>query len=312
MTKQSVQPTVLIFAGQGNPVVGMGADLWDLNTTTREIWDCASDVTGLDLRRLCQKGPMNRLVKTTTQQAAVTAINVTLYSLYAEQFSDANVIGSCGHSVGEYSALYAAGALTLENVFKLILARSTIMDDLSNIHKGAMLAVRGADFQMVSQLINDSGSQVVVSCDNSPYQQVVGGTLPDLSEFTGRLMGAGLEAIKLGVSGPWHTPLMSEGVQPMRDALKTVEILRPNHPVMMNVTGREENNPEKIKENLSLHLTHRVQWTASMSAFLQHIPSARFVEISNKAYLGQLLNDFDGFSAEYYRHCRKLLVAPRG
>ena len=167
----------------------------------REIWDCASDVTGLDLRRLCQKGPMNRLVKTTTQQAAVTAINVTLYSLYAEQFSDANVIGSCGHSVGEYSALYAAGALTLENVFKLILARSTIMDDLSNIHKGAMLAVRGADFQMVSQLINDSGSQVVVSCDNSPYQQVVGGTLPDLSEFTGRLMGLA-EAIKLGVSGP--------------------------------------------------------------------------------------------------------------
>lgn len=312
MTKQSVQPAVLIFAGQGNPVVGMGADLWDLNTTTREIWDCASDVTGLDLRRLCQKGPMNRLVKTTTQQAAVTAINVTLYSLYAEQFADANVIGSCGHSVGEYSALYAAGALTLENVFKLILARSTIMDDLSNIHKGAMLAVRGADFQMVSQLINDSGSQVVVSCDNSPYQQVVGGTLPDLSEFTGRLMGAGLEAIKLGVSGAWHTPLMSEGVQLMRDALKTVEILRPNHPVLMNVTGCEEYNPEKIKENLSLHLTHRVQWAASMSAFLQHTPSARFVEISNKAYLGQLLNDFDGFSAEYYRHCRKLLVAPRG
>ena len=128
---------------------------------------------------------MNRLVKTTTQQAAVTAINVTLYSLYVEQFSDANVIGSCGHSVGEYSALYAAGALTLENVFKLILVRSTIMDDLSNIHKGAMLAVRGADFQMIRQLINDSGSQVVVSCDNSPYQQVVGGTLPDLVNSPG-------------------------------------------------------------------------------------------------------------------------------
>ena len=110
MIKLSDQPTVLIFAGQGNPAVGMGADLWDLNTTTRQIWDCASDVTGLDLRRLCQKGPMNRLVKTTTQQSAVTAINITLYSLYAERFADANVVGSCGHSVGEYSALYAAGA----------------------------------------------------------------------------------------------------------------------------------------------------------------------------------------------------------
>ncbi|EMN8581571.1 ACP S-malonyltransferase [Klebsiella aerogenes] len=309
MIKLSDQATVLIFAGQGNPAVGMGADLWDLNTTTRKIWDCASDVTGLDLRRLCQKGPMNRLVKTTTQQSAVTAINITLYSLYAERFADANVVGSCGHSVGEYSALYAAGALTLENVFKLILARSTIMGDLSNIHKGAMLAVRGADFQTVSQLIIDSGSPVVVSCDNSPSQQVIGGTLPDLSEFSGVLMGAGLDAVKLGVSGAWHTPLMSEGIQPMRDVLKTVEIVRPNYPVLMNVTGREEYNPEKIKENLSLHLTHRVRWSASMAAFLQHIPSVRFVEISNKAYLGHLLNDFDGFSVEYLTHCRKMLAA---
>ncbi|HGY1464605.1 ACP S-malonyltransferase [Klebsiella aerogenes] len=309
MTTLSEQPTVLLFAGQGNPTVGMGADLWDLNATTRRIWDCASDVTGLDLRRLCQKGPMNRLVKTTTQQAAVTAINVTLYSLYAEQFSDANIIGSCGHSVGEYSALYAAGALTLENVFKLILARSTIMDNLSKIRKGTMLAVRGADFKTVSQLINDSGSPVVVSCDNSLYQQVVGGTLPDLSEFTGVLMGAGLETVKLSVSGAWHTPLMAEGVQPMREALKMVEIVRPNYPVLMNVTGREESNPQQIRENLSLHLTHRVQWTASMTAFLQHIPLVRFVEISNKAYLGQLLNDFDDFSAENYIHCRKMLLA---
>ncbi len=75
------------------------------------------------------------------------------------------------------------------------------MGDLSNIHKGAMLAVRGADFQTVSQLIIDSGSPVVVSCDNSPSQQVIGGTLPDLSEFSGVLMGAGLDAVKLGVSG---------------------------------------------------------------------------------------------------------------
>ncbi|MGG7754434.1 hypothetical protein PGN99_11285 [Klebsiella aerogenes] len=138
---------------------------------------------------------------------------------------------------------------------------------------------------------------------------MIGGTLPDLSEFSGVLMGAGLDAVKLGVSGAWHTPLMSEGIQPMRDVLKTVEIVRPNYPVLMNVTGREEYNPERIKENLSLHLTHRVRWSASMAAFLQHIPSVRFVEISNKAYLGHLLNDFDGFSVEYFTHCRKMLAA---
>lgn len=309
MATLSKQPTVLIFAGQGNPTVGMGMDLWDVNATTRQIWDCASDVTSLDLRRLCQKGPMNRLVQTTTQQSAVTAINVTLYRLYVEKFIDTNVVGSCGHSVGEYSALYAAGALSLESLFRLILARSNIMNELSKVRKGAMLAVRGADFHKISQLITDSGSQVVVSCDNSRYQQVVGGSLPDLSEFSGVLMGAGLDAVKLGVSGAWHTPLMAEGVQLMRDALQAVEIIRPNYPVLMNVTGQEEFNPEIIKENLSLHLTHTVRWSASMTAFLQQIPPVKFVEFSNKAYLGQLLNDFTGFSAENLVHCRNTLSA---
>lgn len=80
------QPVVLLFSGQGNPVIGMGSDLWDLNATTKQIWDCASDVSGLDLRRLCLKGPMNRLIQTTVQQLAVTAINVSLYSLCRERF----------------------------------------------------------------------------------------------------------------------------------------------------------------------------------------------------------------------------------
>ncbi len=88
------QPVVLLFSGQGNPVIGMGSDLWDLNATTKQIWDCASDVSGLDLRRLCLKGPMNRLIQTTVQQLAVTAINVSLYSLCRERFPALRVVGA--------------------------------------------------------------------------------------------------------------------------------------------------------------------------------------------------------------------------
>lgn len=87
------QPTVLLFAGQGNPVIGMGSDLWDLNASTKHIWDCASDISGLNLRRLCQKGPMNRLIQTTVQQLAVTAINVTLYTLCRERLENLTVVG---------------------------------------------------------------------------------------------------------------------------------------------------------------------------------------------------------------------------
>ncbi|MNC19337.1 Polyketide biosynthesis malonyl CoA-acyl carrier protein transacylase PksC [compost metagenome] len=301
---QSVQPLVLLFAGQGNPVIGMGSDLWDRNTTTKRIWDCASDITGKDIRRLCQKGPMNRLIQTTVQQVAVTAINVTLYHLWAEHRDPEHIAGSCGHSVGEYSALYAAGAIALEALFDMIHVRANIMHEISQRHKGAMLAVKGADYPTIQSLILSSGMAVDISCDNSQRQQVIGGTAAELSPFSHILMDSGLEVVKLAVSGAWHTRLMGEGVQRMRDALESIDISPPVHDVMMNVTGQAEYNPEQIKENLCLHLTHTVQWTRSMEALLQRSPPVVFVEMSHKAYLGQILADFDGFAPEALIHCR--------
>lgn len=307
VTNQLAHPLVLLFAGQGNPVIGMGSDLWDLNLATKQIWDCASDISGMDVRRLCHKGPMNRLIQTTVQQIAVTAINVTLYSLCAEKMQGANIVGSCGHSVGEYSALYAAGAITLETLFEMIHARATIMDDISKKHKGAMLAVKGADFQTIRNLIAQSGLPLDISCDNSHRQQVVGGVASDLSDFSRLLIESGFDAVKLGVSGAWHTHLMTQGVQRMRDFLSGIEITSPEYPVLMNVTGQAEFSPERIKENLALHLTHTVKWTNSMTSFLQHSPAVVFIEISNKAYLGQLLNDFVPSMGDTNIHCRKLI-----
>ncbi|WP_285111480.1 ACP S-malonyltransferase [Leclercia adecarboxylata] len=307
VTNQLTQPLVLLFAGQGNPVIGMGADLWDLNKTTKHIWDCASDISGMDIRRLCQKGPMNRLIQTTVQQVAVTAINATLYSLCAEKMRDTNIVGSCGHSVGEYSALYAAGALTLETLFKLIHVRANIMNDISKEHKGAMLAVKGADFQTLSNLISHSGLPLDISCDNSQRQQVIGGVASDLSDFSRVLIESGYEAIKLGVSGAWHTHLMANGVQQMRDFLTGIDIMPPAYPVLMNVTGQAEFDPALIKENLALHLTHTVKWTSSMASFLQRSPSVAFIEISNKAYLGHLLDECGPSATDANVHCRKLI-----
>lgn len=302
MTNQSL---VLLFAGQGNPVIGMGADLWDLNVKTKYIWDCASDISGMDIRRLCKKGPMNRLLQTTVQQVAVTAINVTLYTLCADRFEGARIVGSCGHSVGEYSALFAAGAITLEDLFRIIYARSTIMNNLSQMRKGAMLAVKGVDHQKILSLISESGLAIDICCDNSRFQQVVGGELSELSEFSRVLSRYGCEVVKLGVSGAWHTHLMVNGVKLMQDSLRHIDIMQPRYPVLMNVTGRAEFDPHLIKENLSLHLTHTVQWTASMLSFLQQPTPVIFCELSNKAYLQNLLNDFSEFRTGSILHCRK-------
>ncbi|MGR4048780.1 ACP S-malonyltransferase [Kosakonia cowanii] len=307
--KNTEKPLVLLFAGQGNPAIGMGADLWDLTGETKHIWDCASDVSGMDLRRLCLKGPMNRLIQTTVQQLAVTAINVTLYTLCQQKFDPCVIAGSCGHSVGEYSALYAAGALSLETLFEVIHFRAKVMHDISRLYKGEMAAVKGIDVQRLRELIDNSGLLVDISCDNSPRQQVIGGAIAPLRDFSRLLLEKGCEPVKLGVSGAWHTRLMTEGVALMRDYLAGVEATPPRHAVVMNVSGKAEHHPEQIKENLARHLTHTVKWRESIDGWLTHKPDVQFVEFSNKAYLAQMLTDFIGFTPEMSRHCKTLLSA---
>jgi len=302
------QPVVVIFSGQGNPVIGMGSDLWDKNAATKQIWDCASDISGMDLRRLCQKGPMNRLIQTTVQQLAVTAINVTLYTLCRERYENMHIVGSCGHSVGEYSALYAAGAMSLETLFRTIQFRANTMHEESKKHKGSMLALKGVNYSTLSEMIACSGIELDISCDNTPNQQVIGGAPSALSEFAKVLAEKGFEPVKLGVSGAWHTRLMSEGVQLMHDFLATQEFHPAQHEVLMNVTAQAASDPTQMRENLSLHLTHRVKWTDSMTHFLGGPAETLFLEISNKAYLGQMLNDFAGFDPERVLHCRKALA----
>ena len=302
------QPVVALFSGQGNPVIGMGSDVWDKSVATKNIWDCASDISGMDLRRLCQKGPMNRLVQTTVQQLAVTAINVTLYTLCRERYENMHIVGSCGHSVGEYSALYAAGAISLETLFRTIHFRASTMHEVSTKQKGSMLALKGVNYATLSEMIASSGIELDISCDNTPNQQVIGGAPSALSEFARTLADNGLDPVKLGVSGAWHTRLMADGVQLMRDFLATQEFHPAQHDVLMNVTAQATSDPAQMKENLSLHLTHSVKWTDSMKHFLSGPVETVFLEISNKAYLGQMLNDFAGFDPERVLNCRKVLA----
>ncbi|CAM3928892.1 ACP S-malonyltransferase [Rahnella bruchi] len=301
------KPVVLLFAGQGTSTVGMGADLWDINHTTRSIWDCASDITGKDLRRLCLKGPMNRLVQTSVQQIAVSVINTTLYTLWCEAATGVDIVGSCGHSVGEYSALYAAGILSLEDMFRAVHYRAELMDELSKCYKGSMLAVKSLDYASLSALIADSDLPLEISCDNSNQQQVIGGVPQLLNEFVPLLLQQGCSSIKLGVSGAWHTALMSEGVEPMAQFLRGLQFNQPRHQVLMNVTAQPASDADTIRRNLSLHLTHTVKWTDSMTHFLQAETPCQFVEISNKAYLTHLLHDYPMYKPDNGVHCRQLL-----
>jgi len=307
ITKDSAQPVVLLFSGQGNPMIGMGSDLWDADATAKHIWDCASDISGMDLRRLCLRGPMNKLIQSPVQQMAVTAINITLFSLWRQRYPQDPVIGACGHSVGEYSALYAAGALSLETLFRTIHFRANTMDAVSKKNIGTMLALKGLSNPTLSEIMVQSADELDISCDNTPLQQVIGGNNLALNAFSSVLLDKGLKPVKLGVSGAWHTRLMEEGTQPMRNFLATQPITVPQYEVLMNVTAEAENDPGKIKENLALHLTHTVKWADTLSYFLHHRMRPRFIEVSNKSYLAAMLNDFPGGDLVSVLHCRKTI-----
>ncbi|WP_392565883.1 ACP S-malonyltransferase [Utexia brackfieldae] len=308
MDRNHLQPVAFLFAGQGNPTIGMGADLWDSNSQSKVIWDCASDISGIDIRRICLKGPMNKLVHTLHQQIAITAINVTLFHLYREKRPEHEIFGVCGHSVGEYAALYAANVLTLEDLFRCIYFRAQLMDTLSQVNKGTMQVVKGIDHQRLVELIGQVNLPVDVSCDNSNRQQVIGGEPQALREMASYLMNNHILLTKLAVSGAWHTRLMQDGIERMRDFLATIEIQSPQHKLWMNVTGMTETLPEKIRDNLALHLTHTVQWRTSMNQLLVQASSSSLclIEVSNKPYLRNLLSDFETFSPAMSLHCKDL------
>ncbi|WP_127957634.1 ACP S-malonyltransferase [Serratia microhaemolytica] len=294
------QGWMMIFSGQGSPAVGMGSDVCDISPGTKAVWDCASDVSGLDVRKLCQKGPMTRLTKTVYQQLAVTTVNTAMLTALRER-QPVLETGYAGHSAGEYTALYAAGVMDLETLFRAITLRATIMQNLAEQCKGAMYVLKPYSYQSLRQQIDHLGLNDVlnVSCDNGRQQQVVGGELAAIKTLINQLARSGVETIKLGVNGAWHTPLMREGVSQMRQALAGLPFFTPTCPVVMNCSATAEDDVAKIKENLALHLTHTVRWRESMDLWAA-IGHCRYLEISNKKTLSHLLTEHYGTREDYH------------
>lgn len=291
---------MMIFPGQGSPAIGMGSDVCDISPGTTAVWDCASDVSGVDVRKLCQKGPMTRLTKTVFQQLAVTTVNAAMLTELRERCS-VRETGYAGHSAGEYTALYAAGVMDLETLFRAITRRATIMQDLAEQRKGAMYVIKPYSHDALREQIENMGLGEVlnVCCDNGYQQQVVGGELSAVKTLVNHLARSGLNIIKLGVNGAWHTPLMAEGVEQMRLALADLPFSSPICPVIMNSSGKAEYSVAQIKENLALHLTHTVRWRESMDrwALMGH---RRYLEISNKKILSHLLLEHYGHAEDYH------------
>jgi len=254
----------LVFPGQGSQSVGMLAELAERHPLIRRTFEEASDGAGVDLWALAQGGPQQQLDQTEYTQPALLAASIALWRLWCEH-GGARPARLAGHSLGEYSALVAADALTLSEAARLVRIRGQLMQAAVAQGAGAMAAVLGAEDALVEQVCTEiSGTEVVVPANyNAPGQIVIGGHAAAVERALARLAEHGVrKAVKLAVSVPSHTPLMREAAGRLADALRDLNWRTPTLPVVQNVDAAVHEGVDAIRDALARQLYLPVRWSA--------------------------------------------------
>lgn len=277
-----------LFPGQGSQYVGMGRDFFESQAKARELFELAEAVTGLPLKRLCFEGPMEELTLTVNLQPAVTVVNLCVYEALAAAGVKATAM--CGHSLGEYGALYAAGVLSAQDTLAAVRQRGFLMQREAEKHPGAMAAIIGvAPERLVALLkpLTDSGPLALANF-NTPEQIVVSGTAELVAQATELAKQAGARAVPLKVSGAWHSPLMAGAAGDFAAFLATLEFRAPRISLYLNATAKPEADPEKLRQAMAGQLTSPVRW-AELIARQQADGIDTWVEVGPKNVLKGLM-----------------------
>ena len=264
----------LLFPGQGSQAVGMGKDLYDQVPQARARFEEADKILGRNLTEIIFNGPIEELTDTRNTQPALFAVEAALTDLLLSKGIVPEY--AAGHSLGEYSALYAAGVITFEDGLKTVAARGAAMAETGVRNPGAMAAVMGLGKDKIVSVISQITTGVVVSAnENSPEQTVISGETGAVNEACALLKEAGAKrAIPLPVSGAFHSPLMQPAAEKLAGALSRVTFSAPRCPVIANVTAKAESDPAAMKELLVRQLVSPVRWVDSMAALAACAPSA--------------------------------------
>ncbi|WP_296253909.1 ACP S-malonyltransferase [uncultured Stenotrophomonas sp.] len=257
-----------VFPGQGSQSIGMLAELAELHPQIRETFAEASEGAGVDLWALSQGGPEEQLNRTEFTQPALLAASIAVWRLWNAQ-DGAQPAVLAGHSLGEYTALVAAGALTLHDGAHLVRLRGQLMQDAAPTGVGAMAAVLGAEDALVLDVCAEAaGSQVVVPANfNSPGQIVIGGDAAAVDRALALLAEKGVrKAVKLAVSVPSHTPLMREAANRLEAVMNGLAWQLPALPVVQNVDAQVHDGVDAIRQALVQQLYQPVQWTGCVQA----------------------------------------------
>jgi len=259
-----------VFPGQGAQFVGMGKDLYDNNATAKELFEKANDILGYRITDIMFAGTDDDLKQTKVTQPAVFLHSVISAICMGDDFKPAM---TAGHSLGEFSALVAAGALSFDDGLKLVYARAMAMQKACEAQPSTMAAIIGLPDEQVEDVckeVSQLGKGVVVAANyNCPGQLVISGNIEAVGEACERLKAAGAKrALPLKVGGAFHSPLMQPAKDELQAAIEQTTFSQPKCPVYQNVDGKPHTNPEEIKQNLIAQLTSSVRWTQCVQSMI--------------------------------------------
>ena len=248
-----------IFPGQGSQYVGMANDLFEKSVEAKEMIRTADDILGVNLSYIMFNGPEDELKQTQFTQPAIFLHSVILASILRTLNADA----AAGHSLGEYSAYVAAGAIQFHEAIKLVRDRGVAMQEAGDHNKGTMAAIVGLESEKVEMLCTEASSEGVVQCANfnSPGQIVISGSLNGVKKAMELCKNAGAKIVKeLVVSAAFHSPLMQPAREKLKSALQTTNFYNSKMPVYTNVTAKPVNEIEEMKGLLHEQITAPVKW----------------------------------------------------
>ena len=258
-----------VFPGQGAQFVGMGKDLYDNNPLAKELFEKANDILGYNITEIMFNGTDEELKQTKVTQPAVFLHSVISALCMGDDFAPSMV---AGHSLGEFSALVAAGALSFEDGLKLVYARAMAMQKACEASPSTMAAIIGLPDEKVEEIcaeVNKDGYVCVPANFNCPGQLVISGNIDAINEACEKFKAAGAKrALPLKVGGAFHSPLMQPAKDELQAAIEKTDFHAPKCPVYQNVDGMPHTDPAEIKANLIAQLTSSVKWTKCVQSMV--------------------------------------------
>ena len=267
--------TAYVFPGQGSQFPGMAKDLYETNAVAREMLEKANEILGFRITDIMFEGTAEDLKQTRVTQPAVFLHSVVLAKCLAEFRPDM----VAGHSLGEFSALTAAGAMEFEDALKLVAIRAEAMQKACEAVPGTMAAILGLDTQKIEEICASCEGTVVAANYNCEGQVVISGEMASVEEACAKMKEAGAKrALVLPVGGAFHSPLMEPARTELAEGIQKARFSTPVCPVYQNITAQPSTNPDEIKTNLLAQLTAPVRWTQSVRNMIADGASS-FVEL---------------------------------